>query len=100
MADDTDMNITTKQLIHIAISNDEFESKYPGIALLIKPKLREFYKNNGVRISSVMERAEAIDRKYHDIDGEGKMTLKEGASKEDWEKESAELLNEEVRLSI
>ena len=74
------MNITNKDLIHFAISNDEFEQKYPCIALMLKPKMREFNKNNGVRIKSVFERAEEIDRKYHDVNEAGVMVLKEGAS--------------------
>ena len=94
------MNITNKDLIHFAISNDEFEQKYPCIALMLKPKMREFNKNNGVRIKSVFEKAEEIDRKYHDVNEAGVMVLKEGASKEDWEKESAEFLKQEVRVII
>ena len=94
------MNITNKDMITIAMSNDEFEQKYPGIALMLKPKLREFNNQNGVRIKTIFERAEEIDRRYHDLDESGQMVLKEGASKEDWEKESAVFLKEEVRLII
>lgn len=93
-------NTTNEQLIKIAISNDEFEKKYPGIAMFLKPKLREFYNQNGVRISSVMERAEAIDRKYHERDETGTMILRDGMSKKDWEEESEKFLKEEVRLTF
>lgn len=94
------MNITNKDMITIAMSNDKFEQEYPGIALMLKPKLREFNNQNGVRIKTIFERAEEIDRRYHDLDESGQMVLKEGASKEDWEKESAVFLKEEVRLII
>ena len=87
-------------MITIAMSNDKFEQEYPGIALMLKPKLREFNNQNGVRIKTIFERAEEIDRRYHDLDESGQMVLKEGVNKEDWEKESAVFLKEEVRLII
>ena len=94
------MNITKKDLINFAISNDEFEQKYPCIALMLKSKIRQFNNDNGVRIRSAFEKAEEIDRKYHDVNEAGVMVLKEGANKDDWEKESTEFLKEEVRIII
>ena len=47
-----------------------------------------------------MERAEAIDRKYHEIDETGTMILRDGMSKKDWEEESEKFLKEEVRLTF
>lgn len=73
-------------------------------------KIREFFKNNGVRLDSMRTQMKEITEKYFvmekghvKMEGEGdgkKEVLKEGMTREDFDKERMALLEKETVIDI
>lgn len=75
---------------------------------LLSNKISEFYKLNGVRIQSILDKNNALSEKYFTFengkpvfDGEGedkKQRMNEGFTQEDYEQEWNELMNTQCEI--
>jgi hypothetical protein len=81
------------------------------MAVFNQNKVREFYQNNAIRISSTKEKQEALMREYIAVDedgspkteGEGKerkLVLKEPIREHEYQEKRNEFLNEIVAVEI
>lgn len=76
----------------------------------LRPKIDEFYKQNKIRINTFIERTREVDKFWIEHDKDGKMLfegegqnrvkkLLEGRTKEEYEKATLSMWNEEVAVS-
>ena len=73
-------------------------------------KLKEFYRNNGIRINAVIEKVNALHEKYFIFEGkevkfegdgkERKPVMKEGMVMVDYEKEFKELMEKPCNIVL
>lgn len=105
------MNLTNQQLLNCYEQLVDMKRNGNIVAYLIAPKIREWEKNNMVRINTLLEKMKDIDMKYWQhtaidgrieytmVDGEnGKRepVLIEGKTKDEFESDYRALLSEET----
>jgi hypothetical protein len=109
------MNLTNQQLLNCYEELIEMRRNGSVIAYLLMPKIRQWEKDNMVRVNSILEKMKAIDMEYWQhtaidgrieytmVDGEnGKRepVLKEGKTREDFESAYKDLLSQETSMVL
>lgn len=97
------------ELLSLDLEFQTLAKQNPGLALINQSKIREFYKNNSVRLNSLKDRIKELNQKYRQCDKHGNAfsyedsqqpVMLEGKSFADYRKEMTALLEQEAHILI
>lgn len=66
---------TVKELL--SYHNEYLQSQNSFYARLLRSRVQDFYKNNGTRVNSYIDKIKALHAKYYELDEKGERNMRE-----------------------